>query len=139
MTGSIQHKGSLALGLVLANLSPIVSFSLERAVTPHDPQRVTLPLEVLVSLPVAFFMTFAIGLPLVLALRKHNRLSWLAVCAGTTLAGIALVSVVRSFNAQVPTLSEVFGHGTLYGLVAGLALCVGMWPSRLWRSAPGAS
>lgn len=64
-----------------------------------------------------------LGLPYLLWLRAKDRLSWLAVCAGSTLAGIGMAA---PFWIQVSRQSALESAlvGTGAGLLVGVVFCL---------------
>lgn len=80
-----------------------------------------------IATPVSLLATMCLGLPLVVLLRWRNALSWLSICVGATLIGavaFALFTWVITSGQRAPTLSH-YSIGAIFGLVSGVAFCVG--------------
>lgn len=64
-----------------------------------------------------------LGLPYLLWLRAKDRLSWLAVCAGSTLAGIGMAAPFwTQVSRQSALESALIGTGA--GLLVGVVFCL---------------
>jgi hypothetical protein len=79
----------------------------------------------MVGVPVSLVVTFLLGCPLALALRKHGRLFALNLCAGALFIGAALAVLLAqsAFPSNAVDLAlPALGAGT--GLFAGIVFCL---------------
>ena len=123
-----QHRRSIWLGTLAAATAPPVCVLVPEMVRLWDRGSVGYLLSnsaifLAVAIPVSFAAMLCIGLPYVLWLRSRGWLDAIAVCAGSTVVGIAVFSLLTwalSWDHRLPTLPQI-GLGAALGLAAGLA------------------
>jgi hypothetical protein len=137
-----QHKRPLWIGALLASVAP--ALCLLAALIPaqvSNPPAIILADAALVfaiSVPIALVATLLLGLPYVLWLRSHGLLTALAICLGAIVIGAIaffLFAWALSWDHQVPELSAVL-YGAGFGLISGIAFCVGMGPNNSFKPKP---
>jgi hypothetical protein len=126
-----QHKRPLWVGLLLAAMSPALCIALPAALVQSNPSLKDIlvggAIFFAASFPIALAAALAIGLPFLLWLRSRKWLNVVVVIAGSIIIGAAvlgLLSWALTWDHRSPELLQ-FVLGAGFGLVAGVACCVG--------------
>lgn len=140
---TLQHKRPLWLGLLLGSIAPPVCFlagmliSFRSAEYP-PPLLATSFIILIVAFPYSFIAVFGLGLPYVLWLRSRNYLNVLTVIVGAVILGsigFVIFVLAPDWRYKAADLSEAW-FGPLFGLVAGIAFCIGTGPSNPFKANP---
>ncbi len=138
MDNTKPHKRPLWLGLLIAPwaapLGVLIAMVVAENLIDGQPLRINPLIEVgvwlhVLGLPIAYAGTVALGLPIVWALKRHQRLTILNVCLIAVPAGIvAMMACVGmlDFTMPLPTQLLLGGLSALavafaFGIVCGIA------------------
>jgi hypothetical protein len=114
-TGLLVPIGYLLFGMI-SEMTQV------RSLADGDFYRVV-ALTIAVGIPISLLAVFAVGLPLVLWLRKLRRLNALTVCVGATLAGILAIGVFIVWIGDSGIYWCALGFGALSGFAGGVLFC----------------
>lgn len=75
-------------------------------------------------LPASYIATFIFGLPWVVWLRNHGRLTWLYVCSGSVVIGVITATLYGALISEDTCKLLLTTLGIVFGLICGVSSCL---------------